>query len=91
MFLDSEIITESAVKLVYGEICLKNSWFLPFFGGICMRGTFRMSNLKMFCIFLVSGPQYSYQKWHHICSTVKFSEQNSRFLVTFLRWKLYGR
>jgi hypothetical protein len=40
-----------------------------------------MSNSKIVSIF--SGPQYSYQKWHQVCSTVKFAEQNSRF-VPFL-------
>jgi uncharacterized membrane protein len=35
---------------------------------------------KFWVFFLVLEPQYSYQKWHQVCSTVKFAEQNSRFL-----------
>jgi hypothetical protein len=30
---------------------------------------------------MVPGPQSSYQKWHHICSTVKFVEQNFYFSI----------
>jgi hypothetical protein len=30
---------------------------------------------------MVLGPQNSYQKWHHICSTVTFVEQNFHFLI----------
>jgi hypothetical protein len=51
----------------------QNSRFLPFLGGIYMRGTLWMSNFKILSIFLVSGPQYSYQKYHQICSTGKFA------------------
>jgi hypothetical protein len=29
---------------------------------------------------LVPGPQNSYQKWHLICYTVKFVEQNLKFV-----------
>jgi hypothetical protein len=35
---------------------------------------------KFWVFFLVSRPQYSYLNWHQVCSTVKFAEQNSRFL-----------
>jgi hypothetical protein len=45
-----------------------------------MGGTLRMYNFKILSIFLVSGPQYSNQKWHQVCTTVKFAEQNLRFL-----------
>jgi hypothetical protein len=57
----------------------KNYWFLPFLGGICMEGTLRLSNFKFRVFFLVPGPQYSSQKYHQICSTGKFAEQNSSF------------
>jgi hypothetical protein len=39
-----------------------------------------MSNFKIVSFFLVPGPHYSYQMWHQICYTVKFIQQNSRFL-----------
>jgi hypothetical protein len=45
-----------------------------------MGGTLRLSNFKTLSIFLVSEPQYNYQKLHQICYTVKFAEQNSWFL-----------
>jgi hypothetical protein len=46
-----------------------------------------MSNFKTVCIFLVPGP-HSYQKWHHICSTVKFVERKFHFPI--LRRNLNG-
>jgi hypothetical protein len=45
---------------------LQNSRFLPFLGGICMGGTLRMTNFKILSFFLISIPQYSYQKCHQI-------------------------
>jgi hypothetical protein len=57
----------------------QNSRSLLFLGRICMGSTLRMSNFKILSILLVPGPQYSYQKWHQVCSTVKFAQQNLRF------------
>jgi hypothetical protein len=37
-----------------------------------------MLNFKIMSIF--SGSKYSYQKYHQICSTVKFAKSNSRIL-----------
>jgi hypothetical protein len=64
----------------------QNSRFLPFLGGICMGGTLWMSNFKILSIFLVPGPQYNYQKWHQVCSTVKFAEQNLRFNLSWSKF-----
>jgi hypothetical protein len=45
--------------------------------------------ISKLCIFIfVPGPQNSYQKLHHICSTLKFVEQN--FLFPILSRNLYG-
>jgi hypothetical protein len=46
-----------------------------------MESTLRMSNFEILSIFSgSSGFQYSFQKWHQVCPTVKFAEQNSMFL-----------
>jgi hypothetical protein len=46
--------------------------------------------MSKLCVFIfVPGPQNSHQKLHHICSTLKFVEQNFHFPI--LSWKLYGR
>jgi hypothetical protein len=58
----------------------QNSRFLPFLGGICMGGTLRMSNFKILSIFSGFRTHHNYQKWHQVCSTVKFAEQKSRSL-----------
>jgi hypothetical protein len=66
------------------KFTLPNLRILPFLVGICMGGTLRVlgCQISKLCVFiLVPGPQNSYQKWHHICSTVKFVEQNFHFPI----------
>jgi hypothetical protein len=67
--------------------------FLPFLAVICMGGTLRMSNFKILSIFMISEPQYSYQKCHLIWSTTKFAEQNSRFNLSWSEfvWEVYPK
>jgi hypothetical protein len=76
----------------YGEICFAKLKDFTFLSRNLLGRYSKDVNFKILSIFLACGPQYSYQKCHQICSTVKFAEQNSRFnLSQILSRNLYGR
>jgi hypothetical protein len=52
-----------------------------------MGGTLRMSNFKIWSIFCVFGPQYSYQK----CHVLGWSLLKKTQVLTLLSRNLYGR
>jgi hypothetical protein len=85
--LDPKIVTKSAIRCILGwNLLNKTQGFLV---GLCMGDTLRMSNFKTVCICFGSWTPKYYQKWHQICSTVKFVEQNFHFPI--LSRNLYGR
>jgi hypothetical protein len=51
MFLDKKVIKKSHQIGSTVKFAEQNLRFLPFLGGICMKGTFWMSNFKILSVF----------------------------------------
>jgi hypothetical protein len=81
-FPDLKIVTKSVIRFVLRRNSLnKTEGFYLSYVEFVWEVPLRCQISKFGVIFLVFGPQYSYQKCHQISFTVKFAEQNSRFLT----------
>jgi hypothetical protein len=81
-FLDPIIVNKNVIRFVLrGNLLNKTKGFYLSQVEFVWEVPLGCQISKFWVIFMVSGPKYSYQKCHQISSTVKFAEQNSRFLT----------